>query len=236
MILGIMQPYFFPYIGYYQLMSAVDRWVVFDTVKYGRKSWVNRNRVLHPTQGWQYISVPVSSAHDGAISDATVIDADAALRRILGQLDHYRGKAPYFREVCGLVEGAFAAAQGDRLRDLNIQTLLVVYDYLGLQLNWSLFSEMNLDLPVIERPGQWALEISAAVGAGCYVNAPGGREIFEPADWDARGIDLRFLAPEPFVYETTPYDYQGGLSILDVLMWNDVEAVRRYFSERRLCA
>ena len=52
MVLGIMQPYFFPYLGYYQLMMAVERWIVFDIVKYADRSWMNRNRVLHPTTGW----------------------------------------------------------------------------------------------------------------------------------------------------------------------------------------
>lgn len=233
MILGIMQPYFFPYLGYYQLMTAVDRWIVFDTVQYSRKSWMSRNRMLHPVQGWQYVGVPVHSRHDGPLSAATVADADAALRRILGQIAHYRGKAPHFEAVRGLVIRAFAAAGSDTLRDLNLQTLLVVLDYLELALDWSLLSDMDLRLPPIDHPGRWALEICSAIGATRYLNAPGGRGLFPPAEWHGRNIELSFLVPIPLAYDTAPYTYQPDLSILDVLMWNDAQTVRRHLLEAR---
>ncbi len=220
-----MQPYFFPYLGYFQLMLAVDRWIAFDIVKYNRKSWMNRNRVLHPEHGWQYVSVPVRAAEGEPISTAKMLDAPAAMRRILGQLGHYRGKAPYFGQVCGLVEAAFATVASDGIADLDMRSLVVVCEYLDIPLDWSSCSAMGLDLPAIEHAGQWALEICSALGATRYVNPPGGRGLFRPREWSARGIELRFLNPARMVYATDPYSYVEDLSVLDVLMWNGGAAV-----------
>lgn len=226
--LGIMQPYFFPYLGHYQLIFATDRWIVFDVVKYGKKSWMNRNRILHPKDGWQYVSVPVSASQGTPVSAVEMVDAAAAERRILGQIEHYRGKAPHFHRVRELVAECFASAGSSRLRDLNVRSLAVVCDYLSIPFRYSLCSEMALELPEIDHAGQWALEISAALGADRYINPPGGRAIFIPQDWKDRGIELRFLEPKPLAYACPPYEPVENLSILDVLMWNDVDVVMEH--------
>jgi WbqC-like protein family len=231
MILGIMQPYFFPYLGHYQLILATERWVVFDLVRYSRRSWMNRNRVLHPTEGWQYVNVPVRDPQDKPLAEVTVVDAAAARRRILGQLAHYRGKAPYFAPVCGLVDAVFANTRTDKLRDLNIQSLNVVCDYLSIPFTWSICSDLDLDFSGVDHAGQWALEISDALGASRYINPSSGREIFRPKEWVMRGIELRFIHPRTMRYETPPYKYQDDLSILDVLMWNEKTLVRKHLSE-----
>ena len=90
-----MQPYFFPYLGYFELIARVDRWVVFDVVQYNAKSWMNRNRILHPKEGWQYITVPVEKAPRGTlIRDIRVKDMVDSRERVLGQMVHYKKKAP----------------------------------------------------------------------------------------------------------------------------------------------
>jgi hypothetical protein len=231
MTLGIMQPYFFPYLGYFQLILAVDRGVVFDIVQYRRKSWMNRNRVLHPTLGWQYVSVPVHAPLGTPINAALIVDGAAALRRILGQLAHYRGKAPFFPQVSALVSEAFAVLPSGRISELNLRSLSLVCDYLGIRFDWSVCSDLALELPMIEHAGRWALEISSALGAARYVNAPGGRDLFPAEEWLDRGIELRFLKPAPFVYASGPYEPVENLSVLDVLMWNDPAQVRHHLVE-----
>jgi hypothetical protein len=229
--LGIMQPYFFPYLGYFQLIAAVERGVIFDTAQYSRKSWMNRNRILDGKGGWQYINVPVNTRLGASIQATTVIDHAAALQRILGQLEHYRGKAPFYREVRELVRCAFASVTGSGIGNLNTQSLKAVCDYLDLAFGWTRLSAMNLELPPIQHPGQWALEISSQLGARRYINAPGGREIFVASEWQERGIELCFLDLSPFVYCTEPYDLIENLSILDVLMWNEPASVTAYIRE-----
>jgi len=230
MKLGIMQPYFFPYLGYFDLINRTDRWIVFDVVKYAPKSWMNRNRVLDPSKDWQYINVPVDRhVGEGRICDVTVIEAKAAHARILGQLLHYRkARAPYYTPVTELVNEAFASHRGKLLRDLNLRTLLAVCNYLGIEINYDILSEMHLTLPAIDHAGQWALEIAGALGAREYINPPSGRDIFREADWRARGIDLSFTKPLDYHYPSGSYTFVERLSILDVLMWNAPDAVKAH--------
>ncbi len=229
--LGIMQPYFFPYLGYFQLIAAVERGVIFDTAQYTRKSWMNRNRVLDGKGSWQYINVPVSTTLGTSIQATNVIDHSAALQRILGQLEHYRGKAPFYQSVRELVKYTFASVTGNSISDLNIQSLKAACEYMGLNFAWAPYSAMDLQLPVITHPGQWALEISSKLGARQYINAPGGREIFVASEWQERGIELRFLDVSPFFYNTKPYNFIENLSILDVFMWNDPNDVSVYIRD-----
>ena len=230
--LGIMQPYFFPYLGYFQLIASVERGVIFDTAQYSRKSWMNRNRILDGKGGWQYINVPVNSTLGTSIQATTVIDHKTALRRILGQLELYRGKAPFYRQVVELIKDAFDSVTGNSISDLNTQSLKVVCDYLGMAFDWVPHSTMDLQLPTIEHPGQWALEISSQMEAKRYINAPGGRQIFVAAEWLEHGIELRFLDLSTFVYPTEPFPFIENLSILDVLMWNAPGEVVRYIREQ----
>jgi hypothetical protein len=227
MIIGIMQPYFFPYLGYFELIERTDRWVVFDVVQYKAKSWMNRNRILHPTRGWHYIGVPVQKTPRGTlIRDVRVKNMDFALTRILGQINHYRKRAPYFCQVENLIQTAFNSVKSDRLVDLNVATLDATCSYLGIAFDWSLCSEMNLDLEGIEYPGQWALRIATQLDAKEYLNPPGGRDIFDKAEWDTAGIDLQFTDMPQIKYDCSPYEFIAHLSILDVLMWNAPEVVR----------
>ncbi|MBA1229164.1 WbqC family protein [Pseudomonas viridiflava] len=226
--LGIMQPYFFPYIGYFQLIAAVERGLVFDIVKYKRKSWMNRNRVLDGYGGWQYIKVPVCAKDGTLIKDARILDYTGAHRRIKNQLEHYRGKAPYFKEVLALLDLTFAHPDTTHLCELNTRSLKVVCDYLGLPFNWTNCSDMKFDLPPIQHAGQWALEISTRVEARQYINATGGRDIFVTSEWQERGIELRFLEPSSLHYCAEPLTFIENLSILDVLMWNTPKTVLAY--------
>lgn len=229
--LAIMQPYFFPYLGYFQLIAAAERGVIFDTAQYCRKTWMNRNRILDAKGGWQYISVPVSTTLSSSIQATTVIDHSAALQRILGQLEHYRGKAPFYQKVRDLIRNTFASVTDNGIGELNTQSLKTTCDYLDLPFSWKPHSAMDLQLPPIQHPGQWALEISSALEASRYINAPGGRAIFVASEWQQRDIELRFLDVSTFVYDTAPYEFIGNLSILDVLMWNPPGDVTAYIHE-----
>ncbi|MFJ4145190.1 WbqC family protein [Pseudomonas sp. NPDC089734] len=233
--LGIMQPYFFPYLGYFQLIASVERGILFDTVQYKRKSWMNRNRVLDDKGGWQYITVPVKAGDGILIENTQVIDPASALKRIQGQLQHYRACAPFFQQTLHLLDQSFESARSLSIGELNTQALKVICEYLGIAFNWVPCSEMKLELPPITHAGQWALEISSLLGARRYINAPGGREIFIPREWEKRGIELRFLKPSPFTYPTAPYPFIENLSILDVLMWNEPEVIVDYIRKHTEC-
>ncbi len=226
MRLGIMQPYFFPYLGHFGLIASVDEWIVFDVTQYTPKSWMNRNRVLHPSQGWNYVTVPLAN---GSISIAThearILDPPAARKSVLGKLSHYKRKARHYDAVVALVEEAFSTAEDDSLVRLNARGLRAVCAYLGLPFRARILSELALDLPPDLGPGGWAPAICAALGATSYVNPAGGRALFDPADFARIGVELLFAETELFPYKTGPFRFEPGLSILDVLMWNAPERV-----------
>lgn len=233
MKLGIMQPYFFPYLGYFDLIHSVDRWVVFDTAQYIRHGWVNRNRILHPSRGWQYVIVPVKKHSRGtAIKDVEIADARGWRERITGQLQHYRRRTPHFEAVISLLRESLDTP-ADALARLNVAILARVCAFLDIPFAPQYHSEMNLPLGRVERPGDWALRISEALGAREYVNPPGGMELFDPRKFAASGIRLRIQRPVEFTYGCDGYRFEPGLSILDVLLWNSREEVKQFLSERR---
>lgn len=231
MKLGIMQPYFFPYLGYFDLIRQTDRFVLFDIAQYIRHGWVNRNRILHPRAAWKYIIVPLQKHHrETPISEIKVVAGDQWKKEIIGQLDHYRKRAPYFRRVVEIVEEVLF--QGElRLARLNGAGLKTVADYLGIPFELEYASDMNLALGAIEHPGDWALEISRCLGAQQYVNPEGGREIFVPEKFVAAGIQLRFSAIDLAPYATPGYTFEPGLSILDVMMWNSPGEIRALLAQ-----
>lgn len=229
MKLGIMQPYFFPYIGYFDLIFQTDQWVVFDVVQYNARSWMNRNRIHHPTHGTQYISAPVRHADHGTpIGEVRLADKATAVSRIVGQLSHYRQHAPHYTSVIELVHEAFASSDGDRLVDLNIAGLRGVCRYLDIPFRWTLCSDLKIDFSNIEHPGQWALKIAKHLDASEYLNPPGGRALFRREEWSAESIALKFTNLPKIHYDCRPYEFLEHLSILDVLMWVSPESVRAY--------
>ena len=230
-----MQPYFFPYIGYFDLIQQTDQWVVFDTPQYIRQGWVNRNRVLHPQQGWQYILVPVQRhQRETPIKDICISEEGENCRwceRILGQLQHYRKEAPFFSTILEIVSDTLSCTERS-LAQLNVQGLSRICAYLGIPFHCSILSEMDLALGPVEGPGDWAIRISEALGASEYINPPGGAHFHDPAKFEAAGIKLTIQVPVEFTYECDGYEFQPNLSIIDVLMWNSPETVCAYLDCR----
>ncbi|MBN2310965.1 MAG: WbqC family protein [Candidatus Hydrogenedentes bacterium] len=229
MRLGIMQPYFFPYVGYFDLMNCVDEWVVFDTAQYMRRHWVNRNRILHPSAGWQYITAPVRKHHrDTAIRDILVQEGAAWKGVVLRQLDHYKKTAR--RRFDGTRQFVEACLDTDEpsLSALNTRILEMVCERLGIACRFSIFSEMDLPLGPVEGPGDWALRIAEAMGAEEYVNAPGGEGLFDEAAFARAGIRLIIRHLPPFEYACPGYEFVPNLSIVDALMWNSPEEIKDY--------
>ena len=226
MRLGVMQPYFFPYLGHFGLIANTDRWIVFDVTQYTPRSWMSRNRVLHPADGWNYVSVPlVHSSTTLRIHEARIADRAGVARSIAGKISHYRRHAPHYARVQALLADTFSQG-GDSLVDLNVQGLTAVCRYLDIPLRLQVCSRMDLALPECMAPGDWALEICTQLGADAYLNPASGRTLFDAERYAERGIELAFLEVGEFVYKTDPYPFEPGLSILDVMMWNSPQQIR----------
>lgn len=226
-----MQPYFFPYLGYFALIERCDSWVVFDVTQYTPKTWMNRNRVLHPAGSWNWVTVPLANSSNSIrIHEARVLDPAKARNGVIGKLSHYRRKAPHWRAVEQLVDAAFDGADGDSLVSLNTSAMRVVCQHLEIGFEPLVCSELGLDLSGVDHPGGWAPAIASALGATEYLNPIGGSQLFVAEEFNRLGIALEFLEFPPFGYSVAPYTFEPGLSVLDVLMWNDASSVRAALS------
>lgn len=231
MKLGIMQPYFFPYLGYFALIHNSDQWVVFDTPQYIRHGWVNRNRVLHPVQGWQYVLMPVKKRPlTTPICDIEISCHADWKSRVEGQLQHYRKNAPNFRVVMDVIHDCFNF-QTESLANMNVYCLKKICEYLGIAFQPQLYSKMNLDIGDAHPPGDWALLISDALGAKEYINPPGGQEIFNRQAFSERGIKLTFKELPAMKYDCGKYVFEPHLSIIDVMMWKKPYEVLDYLEQ-----
>lgn len=221
-ILAIMQPYFFPYLGYFSLMHYAHALILFDVVEYDRKGWMHRNRILKPKgNDWQYIRAGVEKPpYKAIIKDVRLTQGEDWKERIFRQLEHYRSKAPFYGNTIKLIRDSLSKPASS-LTELNMNTLAVVRDYIGLNCSISVFSEMNIDIQGVEHPGQWALRICDELKADTYVNPIGGKDIFRLDEFSAKGIDIEFINNKLSEYSQGNKQFIEGLSIIDVLMFNN---------------
>ena len=231
MKVGIMQPYFFPYLGYYSLIKNTDKWIVFDAVQFIRHGWIERNRILKPVEGWQYICVPLEKhSRDTVIRDVKIRNTDNWKEKIINQLEHYKKRAPHYNSVIHFLENTFSF-QTDSITLLNTHLLGETCNYLGMPFKYEIFSEMNLQMETVNGPGDWALNISKAIGATAYINPPGGIEIFEKNKFESAGINLQFLKMNLKEYDQKRNIFESGLSIIDVMMFNSPQEINGLLNE-----
>jgi hypothetical protein len=230
-ILGIMQPYFFPYLGYFDLINYSDEWIVFDTVQYIRKGWMNRNRIFNFQGDWQYITVPVKKHHQDTLIQDIVIHPNWQAKMI-GQIEVYRKSAPYFTETKDLLDECFALSE-ELLSELNTKILEKVCVYLTIPFHYTYFSQMHLDIDPVTGPGDWALHIAKSLGAKEYVNPPGGESLFNSAAFEKLGMKLTIRDIPPMTYSPGKYNFIPRLSIVDVLMWNSPGDIKKYLDKQK---
>lgn len=235
MKVGIMQPYFFPYIGYFALIEKSDFFILLDEVQFIRHGWIERNRILKQSGGWNYISVPLEKhSRDTLIRDIRIRNTEKWKEKILSQLVYYKG-APNYYKIRKLVEAAIYPDY-EGIVQCNCQTLRMVCEYLGISTPIEVFSEMNLE---IESPGsadEWALNICRALpGVTEYWNPEGGAEFFDKAKYEKYGLELYFMKMQLREYEQKGNEFIPGLSILDVMMFNSPEEIHGMMKEFVLC-
>ena len=160
MIVGTMQPYFFPYLGYFQLMKHVDIWVILDKVQFVNRGWVNRNRILHPDvrKEWNFITVPLSKRGQfDRICDISIAEAQDWRDRLFNKLFVYR-EAPYYEETAGFVEQCLACPE-ENLAVFLKETLASTARKLNITTPILQQSDLEIDPDSVE-PRQWPLRIA----------------------------------------------------------------------------
>ena len=231
MKVAIMQPYFFPYLGYFDLIYSADLFIVYDTVQYIKQGWINRNRVLHPKKnGWLYISVPVNknsfhSSYQTPILDIEIANEKPWRQRILAQIMHYSSHAPYFVETMDFVKECLDTEQ-DHISKFNAHVLMKTAKLLDLNFRIQFCSELNINLDSNLNAQEQILHLCEVLGAKEYGNLPGGINLYHPEDFRKRNIKLTFHKLPPLVYSTSPYTFEPSLSIVDLLMWNRPQTIK----------
>lgn len=233
MKLGIMQPYLFPYLGYFQLISAVDVFVIYDDVAFIKQGWINRNQLL--LHGRLHLfSVPL----EGASSKRAIRDTALSLREYPRWKDKFLktvalaySKAPRYEPTHELLTTVLDAAPGS-IGELASRSILAVCQALALLTRIEPSSTIyeNGNLHAQDR----VLDICAREAATVYINASGGRKLYAKDAFAIRGVELRFLRSRLPPYPQFNHEFVRGLSILDVLMFNSPEAVRRMMAEYEL--
>jgi hypothetical protein len=225
--LAIMQPYFFPYVGYFQLIHAVDTLVFYDDVTYRKQGWINRNRILVGGAA-RFFTVPVRGASSSVLIHRTFVD-EAQLprwrKRFLRTLAEAYASSPQLPVVLDLVVAALDAESSD-VAALAQRSVRLCCEYLDLKPRF-LVSSSSFPATGASSGATRVLDICRATGATTYVNAPGGRGLYEASVFARHGVALRFLVPRLDRYPQPGPTFVPGLSILDLLLRQDCAAARR---------
>ena len=219
-----MQPYFFPYIGYFQLMSAVDAFVVYDNIKYTKKGWINRNRLL--SNGMDAVfSLPLANASDQCQVFERSLAANYQADKIMRQMTGAYQKAPFFSATQALVAKVCQYSNHNLFAFLN-HGLHQTAEHLGIAAPMIRSSDIAVDHSL---QGQdKVLAICQALGADTYVNSIGGQSLYSKDAFRSRNVDLKFLQPKPLVYPQLGNSFVPWLSIIDVLMFNPLHDVQSW--------
>jgi hypothetical protein len=213
MKLAIMQPYFFPYIGYFQLIRAVDVFVVYDDVNYIKRGWINRNNILLNGKS-QLITLPLQDASQNKLINQLEIGGQ---HKILKSLRYSYVNAPYFDAVYAVIEDIFMQAEKNLARFLYYQ-LRQICGYLGLNPQWHISSELAKDNQL--RGSDKILAICKELEATHYINLSGGIKLYDRRLFEEGGMNLSFIQPIQTTYLQFGNQFVSNLSIIDVMMFN----------------
>ena len=226
MKIAIMQPYFFPYLGYFSLIKHTEQFILFDTVQYIRHGWIDRNRILKQDNSWLYIQVPsLNKGRDTLIKDLKINNVELWQKKILSQLIIYKKTAPHYFKVIQLIALIFEQ-NFDTIVAFNKFSLEKICDYLRINHKIEIFSKMNMEIETANAPDEWALNICEKIeGVDEYWNPTGGLTFFDKSKYDKQGIKLFFQNVILQEYDQKRTLFEPGLSIIDVLMFNSPEEI-----------
>lgn len=224
---GIMQPYFLPYVGYWQLIAQVDTFVVYDNLKYTKKGWINRNRILRNGKEAQF-SIALKSASDFSLITQRELSNEFDRRKLLNQFKEAYARSIYFSQVFTLLE-EIVLFDDNNLFAFLLNSIKKVASFLSIDTKIVVASTVQIDH---ELKGQdKVLAICKALEAGRYVNSIGGLELYSDDAFSARNLKLQFIRPLLKSYEQPCERFVPGLSIVDALMMIGPKGVRQQLME-----
>ena len=226
-----MQPYIFPYIGYFQLINAVDKFVIYDDVNFINRGWINRNRILVNGKD-SLFTIPLKDASQNKLINEIDVNWDAAWKnKFLKTIEQSYKKAPFYKEGLEIIEKTL------NVEDLNTSTVIfnnlkVICEYLDIttELIPSSAIYQNTDLKAQER----ILDICLQEKANHYINPIGGLELYDKSYFESKSLKLNFIKAKPVIYKQFKNDFVPWLSMIDVLMFNSKETIQGFLNEYEL--
>lgn len=221
-----MQPYFFPYIGYFQLIAAVDMFIVYDNIKYTKKGWINRNRMLQNGKDVM-ISLPLKGDSDSLNVCERALAADFNCNKLLNQIKGAYRRAPYFEQTFQLVDQVMRYDDTNLFRFLH-HSIVKTCEHLDITTEIRISSSIATDHNMKNQDK--VLALCEAVGASSYVNAIGGLELYSKEMFRKKGIDLKFIKSNPLEYSQFGGVFVPWLSIIDVMMFIPIDTIQAFIS------
>ena len=229
MKLAIMQPYFLPYIGYMQLINAVDCFVVYDNIKYTKKGWFHRNQILVNGNAKMF-SVPIKKDSDclDVSSRKLASNFDIETQKILRLIEASYRKAPNYKEIMPLLEKCFKC-NSDNLFSFIHASLILLLQFFEIDTKIIVSSSVDVDHTL--KSQDKIIAICKSLGSETYINAIGGQCLYSKAVFEKIGIELLFLKTKPITYDQFGIKFIPSLSIIDVMMFNSKEQINVMLEE-----
>ena len=225
---GIMQPYFMPYIGYWQLMSIVDKYVVYDDVNYIKDGYSNRNNILMQGEAKRFT---ISVAGVSSYKKYNELSVSDDFRKFYSTLEACYKKAPYYNLVIELLH-MVTDCEDKTLGVFMKHSFQIILDYLNIQTELILSSSIQKDNGL--RGSEKVIEICKILGATDYINAIGGQKLYDYDDFKMNGINLHFLKTDTITYKQFANDFVPNLSIIDILMFNSPDDISELLTKYTL--
>ncbi|MDH5934309.1 WbqC family protein [Vibrio splendidus] len=228
MRLAVMQPYLFPYLGYYQLVGSADKFVIYDDVNYIKHGYINRNSILVSGKAQRFTIAVPGMSQNKKISE---LNYDNNVKKLLKTIEQSYRKAPNFDAVFSLVREVLLDPNRS-ISNIAGNSIRSVFEYLDINKEILLSSDIgnNKSLNAKER----LIEMTQLLGCDHYVNSPGGQELYSKSYFINKGVNLSFINTLPYSYSQDSTDFVPHLSIIDVLMWNSREDVCRLLTNYEL--
>ncbi|MDD4183146.1 MAG: WbqC family protein [Candidatus Omnitrophica bacterium] len=232
MTLALMQPYLFPYMGYFQLINAVDKFVIYDDAQYIKRGWINRNRILSGSTDFLFSFSIKKAPHTLNINQRFFANSFKSEKEKFAKTLHqlYR-RAPNFSETMNLIENILDY-NNDNVAIFIANSLSKIIDYLDMDTFFVFSSTIVRKVPFKREEN--IVYINQLLGADHYINLIGGRELYSKEYFREKGIKLSFLKMKEFQYKQFTNDFVPQLSIIDILMFNDKQKVQQYLGEYEL--
>lgn len=228
----IMQPYLFPYLGYWQMIAYADAFVLFDDVNFINRGWINRNNILLNGKSYMFTLPLVSASQNKLINQIDVTHDEKDVQKILKTIEQAYRKAPYFSDVFPLIVEILNYEQRN-LKFFLMNQFQRIFDYLGLN-NTKLLLSSDIEKNNSLKAQDKIIDICKKLGTKQYINAIGGVELYDKNRFAQEGMELYFIKMILTPYSQFKGEFVPYLSIIDVLMFNDKMKVREMLKDFEL--